>query len=334
MEKEKIVADPKGLTLGTIVESHVDKGSGPVATVIVRNGTLRQGDQIIVGDVLSKVRSMREWHGAEVKEAGPSMPVVVVGFKEVPQVGAVLKGLEGAEEAKRARRVRKSGQVPASMQKVLQSSESKKKGEVTINLMLKADVLGSLEAIQESLDKFDAQGVKISIVGRGLGHITEADVLRADDSDALLLGFRAYPKSDAQELARAKKVILKNYDVIYDLLDYLAEYASSKISPETSREELGELKVLKIFRTENDVIVLGGEVTQGKIVVETKFEWISNGRAQGQGALKELQSGKEEVGEVVEGQQAGIKITNVGEIQPGDILKFYKEKEKKKKVSS
>jgi len=333
MEKENITADKSGLPIGVVIESHIDKGVGSVATVLVMNGTLKKGLSVSIGGSLGKLRVMKDWKGEEIKEASPATPVAVLGLGGVPQVGEILKGLGSTAEIRHARRVKKSKTIVIEKQGI-KSSIKNNDGVEFINLMIKADVLGSLEALDESFEKIENQGIKINVVSRGLGNINESDVLRAEDTNSLLLGFSIRTSPESEVIARSKGITLKVFDIIYDLLDFVASEATSKLSPVINRINLGELKVLKLFRVEDKFIVLGGAVVLGKIKKESKFEWLSQGKVKAHGNIQELQSGKEEVSEVVEGQQAGLRVDNIGDIQPGDMLNFFEEQEKIKKIIS
>lgn len=327
VEKDKIKANPDGLVAGTIIESHVNKGSGPVATVLVQNGTLKQGYSVLVGDVPGRIRSMTNWQGQVVKTAPPSMPVAILGLKSAPQVGDILEGVAREDIRKTSRQLKRKISAANIKDKVISETEGEK-----FNLIIKADVLGSLEALQESLFKLNSQGISVNIISQGLGYITETDVLQAQACEAYVLGFNSYATPEAEELARTKGVIVKSFDIIYDYLDFVAKEAAKKLSPEVTKKETGRLKVLKIFRTEKNHVIVGVKVVSGEVFNKTKIEHYKNKQRMGQGTIDELQSGKEQVNQVVEGQEAGLKITGLHDPQPGDELVNFQEETKEKKI--
>jgi translation initiation factor IF-2 len=333
VHKDSIRVEKDGPVVGTIIESHVNPGSGPVATVLVRSGTLKLGGKVLVNDVVGKVRSMSDWHGQKITQAEPSTPVSILGLKTVPRVGDILRAVTDTDQIRSKQRSRKKkGVRPGGIQKQQAAETEVSQAKMKINIFIKADVLGTQEAVSEGLERFNTDDVQVVIVGRGLGLINETDVLRADDSGALILGFNTYATTEAEELARTKTVQIKSSGVIYDLFDFLEETIGQQLQPEVAKNKIGRLKVLKVFRQEKDKMVLGGEVLDGKIVKGVKVE-KDNNETQETGELLELQSGKEVVSEVVVGQQAGLAIKGLT-ITPGEILSFYQEKEIKRKIKS
>jgi len=327
VDKKNIKADPQGVIAGTIIEAHVDKGSGPMATVLVKNGTLTLGQSVLVGGIPGKIRSMKNWQGHEVKQAPPSTPVAVLGLKSAPQVGDILKGV-GSEELKKTSRVHKKKASAAALKdRVISESDGEK-----FNLIIKTDVLGSLEALQESLSKLNNQGIALNIVSQGLGYITENDILNAEANDAYVLGFNSYPTPEAEEFARTKNITTKSFEIIYDYLDFVAQEASKKLKPEVIRHELGRFKLVKIFRQEKDFVIAGGKVLTGEILDKSKVDIYRGKQKLGTGKIDELQSGKEPVNQVLEGQEAGLKLIGLSDITAGDELVIFKEEEKERKI--
>ena len=328
VNKENIKADPQGIIAGTIIESHIDKGSGPVATVLVKNGTLEQGQSVLVGDIPGKIRSMKDWQGYELKKAPPSTPVAILGLKSVPPVGYILKEVDSQELKKTSREHKKKTSALSLRNRFISESDGEK-----FNLIIKADVLGSLEALQESLSKLNSQDIALNIVSQGLGYITETDILNAEASQAYVLGFNAYPTPEAQELARTKGITTKSFEIIYDYLDFVAQEASKKLSPEVIRHELGRFKLIKIFRQEKDFVIAGGKVLTGEILDKSKVDIYRGKQKLGTGQIDELQAGKEPVNQVVEGQEAGLKLIGLADIAAGDELVIFQEEEKIRTIS-
>ncbi len=329
MNKENIKADPNGEVLGTVIESHVDKGSGAVATILIQNGTLKVGDNISVGGVVGRVRSMKDWVGNTVQQAPPSMPVAILGLKGSPRVGEIMSvGSHKREARKQAKKLRRK----TNSQALLSGNVSGESSDIVLSLIIKADVLGSLEALRESLGKLDMEDAHVSVVSQGLGYITEVDVLRAVDTGALILGFNAYATPEAEALARTHDIEIKSFEIIYDFLDFVSKQVSSRLSPEVIKTELGRFKILKVFRRDKDGIILGGKVVSGELTDKASLELLHGGVSMGTGSIIELQSGKETVTQVTEGQEAGIHVKGFEEIEPGDEFVVFDEKEKTREI--
>ena len=332
LHKDEIKADPDGPVVGTIIESHVNKGAGAIATVLVQNGTMRIGDSVSVGNIIGKIRSMKDWDGNPVSEATPSMPVAILGLKGAPSVGEILRvGLQGRSAKKVARKSRKK----SGINKLLSRGDVKDDdSEVVLSLIIKADVLGSLEALQESMDKLDLNGSRISIVSQGLGYITEVDVLRAVDTGAIILGFNAQATHEAEVLARTHDIDIKTFEIIYDFLDYVNEKVSERLSPEILRTDIGRFKVIKVFRQDKDGIILGGKVISGELPETAQLELRRDKSVLGRGEIVELQSGKEKVTIVAEGQEAGLHVSGFEEVEEGDELIIFSETKKTRDISN
>ncbi len=333
LDKEKIVANPSGAPLSTVIEAHVDKGEGVVATMLVQNGTLRKNDILAVGNVFyGRVRLMRDWNGVEQSHAPPGMPVRILGFKAAPQVGDVvfvaadLKGLE------RAKPVKASEQKMATVERV-QKAEEGEKELPTLNLIIRADVLGSLEAVVVSFEKFKHPDVAINVISKGLGNITEADILNAEAGGALVLGFNVAIQPPVADLARDKNVQARNFKIIYDLLNNVRDELEKLLPPEVIRTDLGKANVLAVFRSERDFTIAGGAVTDGKILINSRALIFRGEESLGEGTVVELQSGKRAVGEIRAGQEFGIKVKSKTPLQVGDKLEFYTEERKARKIT-
>ncbi len=334
MEKDKIVANPNKEAVGTIIESHIDKGEGPVATVLVQNGTLKLGDNLCINDVFfGKARALKDYNNKNIKEAGPSVPVRIIGFKYAPKVGDIVEVTGKIERKHKKIKEHEILKEEVIAGKMLSQEEEKEEKEIKkINLIIKADVLGSLEVIAESLEKIESKEVKVQIISKGLGNITDSDVNLAASSEALILGFNVKAIPLAEDLAREKNVEIRYYDVIYKLIDEIKAEMSELLSPEVVKKELGRLKVLAIFKTEAKSMILGTKVLSGKVVKGAKADVFRKKEFITRGEIAELQAAKESVNEVVEGQECGINFVGKPEVQVDDILEVYQEEKVNKKL--
>jgi len=325
MEAKNIVANPKASASGTIIESHIDRGQGPVATILIQNGTLKVGDPMTFNGLFyGKVRALEDYTGRNVKSALPSMPVKIIGLKMAPVVGDIIQIGQG-EKIKASKIFSRS----------TETAKPKEEKKITIdvkniNLLIKSDVLGSGEAIEGSLAKIDQEEVKINIIAKGLGNITEGDIARAEDSQARILGFNVKITPQAQKLAREKNVEIKSYKVIYELINDLKTEVDGLIEAKMIRVDLGRMKVLAIFRTEKSSQIVGGRIIDGRTEANALIEVTRNKQIIAEGKLAKLQIAKQDVAVVDINQECGISFEGKPVIQVDDILQFYKmEKEKK-----
>ncbi len=334
-EVENYTANPNGKTLGTVIESHVSQGQGPVATVIVQNGTLRVSDIIVAGIGFGRVKSMEDEHGKKLKSAGPSTPVLISGFSELPEAGDILQTTESLDEAR---------QIGITAQKLKHSrrltGRSKLKANAddkSLNLILKSDVAGSLEAIQQSFSKLKNDEVQINVISEGIGEVNENDVMLADSSKATVIAFRVKTNPKALNLAKQKKVSIDSYEVIYELLEDVTSAVVEMFTPEMEKLVFGRAKVLAIFRTEKSQMIVGGEVTEGEIrknkevaIVKKDDEGLWQEVARGE--ILELQQGKIDTKEVSRGNEFGMKVKTNYKIQEGDVIESFEESLKHKSL--
>lgn len=329
-DKDRITANPNKDAVGTVIESHIDKGEGPVATVLIQNGTLHTGDILSVGtSYFGRVRAMKDYHGDNVASVAPGTPARILGFKLSPQVGDII---EVAKDQKDLLRVKAMHISSEKMNTVEKPNEEKTKDVVCENVLLKADVLGSLEAILVSLEKFSHPEVGVQVVSKGLGNVTETDVLRAEASKAWIAGFNVLVPPPVVALAREKNVEIKTYKVIYALFDDLRDKLEEKLTPEIIHTDFGDLTVKAIFRTEREMRILGGLVTDGKAVKGASVRVLRDGVEEGEGVVTELQSNKTPVGEVNMGSECGVKLKTKVAVKEGDVLHFFKEEKKGRKL--
>jgi len=329
LDKDKIRANPLRKAMGTIIESHIDKGEGPVATVLIQTGTLRRGDPLVINNQLyGKVRAMKDWRGVDVREAPPSMPIKILGFKVLPEVGEIL---EVQEEVKSLKFKKVKPSRPAVFMSVApQAQTDKQAAKKYVTLILKTDVLGSLEAIIGALEKINHPEVGVKIVARGLGNVNDSDVLSAEANGSVVYGFNVIVPPVLVEAARKKNVKIKLFDIIYDLLGDIKVELEKLLSPEYYITNLGKFKVMSIFWSKKSELIVGGVVTDGHLAPNSLFKLSRNSQEVGAGKIESLQSGKQSVKEVRAGSECGVKIKTKDPIQEGDILEVYIEEEKKK----
>ena len=323
-ETENIKANPASTAVGTIIESHIDKGSGPVATILVQNGTLKIGDQLMFDNInIGRVRNLKDYRGGNINEALPATPVQIIGLKAMPEVGDVIE--VGAGEKIKFKNIKSSTATGAMNQSasIADNDENVKK----INVIIKSDVLGSAEAIEESLMKINSKEVKVKIIHKGLGNISDGDIKRAEASKSSILGFNVKMPPNIEELAREKNIEVKMYNIIYDLINDIKDQLKQMTSPIYKRHDLGELKVLAVFRTEKNNQIIGGKVVSGKIENNTSVEVLQNKEVAGVGKIIRLQSGKQDISTVDESQECGLQYEGEPIIKAGDILRVYKEVE-------
>ncbi len=321
-EATSLKANPNTLAAGTVVESNVDKTAGPLATILVQNGTLHVGDQLCFNEVIyGKVKSLKNYKGEEISEAGPSTPAKILGLKISPAVGDILNVGEGEKvKTKNIKTSSRAADVLPSNGDDISDDKIPK-----VNVVIKTDFLGSAEAIEESLMKLNNEKVKVKIINKGLGYITEGDVKRAEDSNAKILGFNVRMAPAIETLVREKQVTVKLFSIIYDLIRYVKEEMQLLVKPEINRIELGRLKVLAVFRTENNSQIVGGKVLDGEIKNNSLIDVKRGDDFIVSGKLTRLQSGKQDVDAVSRDQEAGLKYEGKPVVAVDDILVVYRE---------
>lgn len=337
MEKEKIVANPARCALGTVIEAHIDKGEGPVATVLVQAGTLGRNENLTIDNVLyGRVRAMKNFCGEVVNEASPGTPVKILGLKAAPQVGDILEVKGDLRECTRKIKTTYTDREQITVKKTGGEEEESKKKKLKV--ILKTDVLGSLEALLASFEKLEYPTVALEIVAQGLGNITEAEVLEAEAVGAKIFGFNVMTGLNIDDLARDKGVEIKIFKIIYDLIDEIKKGLEALLEMETIKTDLGKIEVLAIFRTEPASMIVGGKVKEGKIVLDPKITgqvkikvWRKGSEA-GEGLLVGLQSAKSEIKETAAGQECGVKFKGKPIIHVGDILEIYREEKRARKL--
>lgn len=322
---DSLMANPNTTAAGTVVESNVDKAAGPVATILIQNGSLRLGDQLCYEDVVyGKVRALKNYKGEDIEKAEPSMPAKVLGLKISPSVGDILYVGEGKKV-----KMRKIKSTDSKKEKVMSISQDGNDENIPkVNLVIKSDFLGSAEAIEESLMKINTERVKVRIIYKGLGSVTEGDIKRAEDSSAQLICFNAKMMPTVESLARNKGIVVKSFSVIYDLIKYVKEEMQKLVPIEITRVDLGKLKVLEVFRTERKSQIVGGKVISGSPENNASVNVWREDNFVATGKITSLQSAKQEIKFAEEGEECGLKFEGDPLILVGDILEFYREDKK------
>ncbi|MEI7620189.1 MAG: translation initiation factor IF-2 [Candidatus Falkowbacteria bacterium] len=322
-EEENLKANPFSDAAGTVIEAKVDKGAGPVATILVQNGTLRVGDQLCFNKIVyGKVKALNNYKGEAIEEAGPSTPVRILGLKILPEVGDMLEVGEGEKM-----KIKKIASTNLAISKAVTAKEDADDQVAKLNLIIKSDVLGSAEAIEESLMKLNNNKVRVKIIYKGLGNIGEGDIKRAEDSGAQVVGFNVKIQPQTEALLREKQIKVNLYTIIYDLIKDVKAQMQELVKADLVRKDLGRLKVLAIFRTENNSQILGGKVLDGIIQNDTLVEVIREKVIIDSGKLVRLQSGKENVKTVEQDQECGLQYEGHPVVLVGDILNVYTEEE-------
>lgn len=334
LNAETIQADPHIPAVGTIIESNVDKHIGPIATVLIQAGTLKKNDPLVVhGEIYGKVRAMKNYKGSQVEDAGPSVPVQIIGFKVAPEVGDILDVSLAHNAEKIDVKQKRTQQTGAEKQTVQNSQQSDDETtKKTLNLIIRTDVLGSLEAIIGSLEKIKHDEVGVKIIGKGLGNINEDDIHKAEAGNGVLVGFKVRPTPDAENLLREKNLPFVQFEVIYALFDWVKDQLEKLLEHEKIVTELGNFKVVAIFRTEKNSMIVGGRVEQGKVKRDCLARVKRGGEIIGTGKISKCQSGKQEMKEVPQGSECGITFEGKQKIEVGDVLEFYTEESKVRKI--
>jgi translation initiation factor IF-2 len=335
-EVEELVASPEGRARGAVLEANLEAGRGPVATVIVQTGTLRVGEAVVAGAAWGKVKALVDDRGDHVKEALPSMPVQVLGLSEPPQAGDELRAAKDLSTARtlgeaREQRFRLSGHLPspsATGARLEDLFEQIQRGETaTLNIVLKADVQGSLEAVTESLKKLERDDVKLSFVRRGVGGITENDVQLARASSATIIGFNVRPDRRAREMAEANDVEVRTYEIIYKLLEDIEAAMLGMLAPKYEEIVTGEAEVRAVFRIPRIGAIAGCYVQSGTITRGSKVRFLRDGVVIWKGAITSLRRFKDDAREVQAGFECGIGLSDYQDLKEGDVIETFEERE-------
>ncbi|EHY9870786.1 translation initiation factor IF-2 [Vibrio vulnificus] len=334
----ELTAVKDGMASGVVVESRLDKGRGPVATVLVQSGTLRKGDIVLCGQEYGRVRAMRDEIGNEVNEAGPSIPVEILGLSGVPAAGdeaTVVRDERKAREvanyrAGKFREVKLARQQKSKLENMFSNMAA---GDVAeLNIVLKADVQGSVEAIADSLTKLSTEEVKVNIVGSGVGGITETDAVLAEASNAIILGFNVRADASARRAIEAASIDLRYYSIIYQLIDEVKQAMSGMLAPEFKQEIIGLAEVRDVFKSPKLGAIAGCMVTEGLIKRNAPIRVLRDNVVIYEGELESLRRFKDDVAEVKNGYECGIGVKNYNDVRVGDQIEVFETIEIKRTI--
>ena len=337
-ELMELKANPDRLAQGIVLESRVDKGKGTVANILVQNGTLKVGDPFVAGPVYGRVRAMENEHGQRLEKAGPSTPLQLTGFDDTPQAGDRLIVPNDEKTAKEVANQRQQIRREQSLRRVKHLtlddlSRRMALGEVSeLNIIIKADVDGSIEALSGALQKLSTEEVSVNIIHTGSGAITESDVLLASASDAIIIGFQVRPTSTARKLSEEESIDIRLFSVIYDAVDEVRDALEGLLSPEVKEEMRGLVTVREIFKVSKVGTIAGCYVTEGKVNRNDPIRVIRDGVVIYDGEIDSLKRFKDDVKEVQSGYECGISIENFNDIKVGDELESYTITETKRKL--
>lgn len=325
----ELKANPNRMAKGTIIEAELDKGRGPIATVLVQNGTLKVGDPIVAGTTYGRVRAMIDDKGKRVTEAGPSTPVSVLGFNEVPSAGDVMNAAEIDKLSRQVAEERRDKQKAEQLKNLSKVSlddlfSQIAEGEIkTLNLIVKADVQGSVEAVKQALEKLSNDEVHVKCIHGGVGAITGNDVMFASASNAIIIGFNVRPDATARETAAREKVDMRMYRIIYDAIEEVTQAMKGMFAPVFKENLLGHLEVRSTFRITGVGSIAGCYVQEGKIVRNAQIRLVRDGVIVHEGKISSLKRFKDDVKEVAQGYECGVGIEDFNDIHEGDIIEAF-----------
>jgi translation initiation factor IF-2 len=331
----ELEANAKAEASGPIIESRLDVGRGPVATMLVSRGTLRVGDAIVAGDAWGKVRALLDFRGEKVKEATPGAPVEILGFDKPPAAGEHARVVENERQARhlaqlrgqrvRAEQLARSAKKGVSLEELFTQMEEGALRE--LNIIVKADVQGSIEAVAGELAKIEHPEVGVNVIHTGIGAITEGDVMLASASNAVVIGFNVRPNAEARALAEREGVDLRTYRVIYQLTDDIRQALVGMLAPETQEDVLGEAEVRTLFRASRLGVIAGSYVTRGVIRRNASVRVVREGTVIYETTIAGLKRFKDDVREVNEGFECGILLDGFNDVKEGDVLEAYETRE-------
>ncbi|MGG3889106.1 translation initiation factor IF-2 [Metabacillus fastidiosus] len=328
-EVEELKANPKRRATGTVIEAQLDKGRGSVATLLVQNGTLRVGDPIVVGHAYGRVRAMVNDLGRRVKEAGPSTPVEITGLSDVPQAGDQFMVFGDEKQARQVGEARAQKQIDEQRSSGSKLSlddlfEQIKQGEIKdINLIVKADVQGTVEALSASLQKIEVEGVRVKIIHSGVGAITEYDIMLAAASNAIVIGFNVRPDNNARSAADAEKIDIRLHRIIYKAIEEIEAAMKGMLDPEYEEKVIGQAEVRQTYKVSKIGTIAGSYVTEGKITRDSGVRLIRDGIVIFEGEIDALRRFKDDVKEVARNYECGITIKNFNDIKEGDVIEAF-----------
>jgi translation initiation factor IF-2 len=334
----ELKADPTKRAVGTVIESELDKGRGYVSTVLVQAGRLKIGDVLLAGSYSGKVKALYNERGQQMESAGPSMPAQVLGLDGAPSSGDTFNVMEDEKEARSiaARRLQLQREQGLRTQKHITLDEIGRRIAIgdfqELNLIVKGDVDGSIEALSDSLLKLSTEKIAVNIIMKGVGQISESDVLLASASDAIIIGFQVRPSVNARKVAEQEQIQIKLYSIIYDAIEEVKAAMEGMLAPEFEEKIVGNIEVREIFKISRVGTIAGCMVLDGKVGRNTKVRVIRDGIVVYTGELASLKRFKEDVKEVAKGFECGLNIDKFNDIKVGDIIEGYEVVEVKAKL--
>jgi translation initiation factor IF-2 len=333
-ELEELKANPTADAAGIVIESHLDPGRGPIVTVLVNRGTLRVGDSLVAGSQWGRVRAMHDYSGNRIESASPGDPVVVLGFDGVCEAGERAQVVVNDRRARqlageRATRLKTEALARRQARRVTLDEvfAKAKEGEIkSLHLLLKADVSGSLEALQDEIAKLPQDEVAVDIIRAAPGGINESDVMLAAASDAIIIGFNVRPLADARRAAETEGVEIRSYSVIYKITEELRAAMEGMLEPEEVEETVGELEVLELFKASKVGTIAGSRVNEGKITRDAEIRVVREGTIIWTGRVRSLRRFKDDVKEVENGQECGVTLDGFADVKVGDVLEVFETK--------
>jgi translation initiation factor IF-2 len=330
-EVEELKANPDTEASGVVIESKLDPGRGPVVTILIQRGTLQVGDAVVAGATWGRVRAMSDYKGERKKKAAPGEPVEVLGFDGVPDAGDVVRVVENDRRARqlageRATRLKTEALARRAGRKVSLEDVFKRAQEEDLkelNLVLKADVSGSLEAFEDEIAKLPQSEVQVNIIRSGVGGINESDVMLAAASDAVILGFNVRPVGDARHAAERESIEIRTYAVIYQAIDDLRAAMQGLLAPKEVEETVGQVEVRQTFRASRVGTIAGSYVTDGKVTRGAKVRVVRDGTVIYETTIASLRRFNEDAREVSAGYECGIVLANFADVKEGDVLEVY-----------
>jgi translation initiation factor IF-2 len=325
----ELKANPNRAAVGTVLESKLDRGQGPVATVIVQNGTMRVGDYFVVGAVFGRVRAMLDERGKKLTEAGPSTAVVLLGLDDLPQPGDQLTVVADTDKARklvehREQKERDQQMAQSARLSLEQFQDKLRRGEVReLTVVLKADVQGSLDVLEDQLRKLKTDKVAVSVVRTGVGGISESDVLLAMTANAIIIGFNVRPERGAAALAEREKIEIRLHTVIYELIDELKKALAGLLAPVIKEEYQGRAQVKEVFHVSKVGTVAGCLLEDGKATSSSKARLIRDNVVVYTGKLSSLRRFKDDVSEVRAGQECGMALFHYNDVKQGDVIEVF-----------
>jgi translation initiation factor IF-2 len=322
-------ADPKAAAVGTVIDSHLERGRGPIATVLVQNGTLRVGDNVVAGSVYGRVRALVDDSGKRVQSAGPSMPVVVTGLSDVVTAGELIQRVDTERAARTLAEQRALSQKRQQAQPVRRITLADLASQVaegrtkTLNLVLKAEANGSLEALRGQMTRIDDPNVSVKVVGEGVGAITESDVNLAAVTDAIVIGFNVRPDDRARAAAEEQGVDVRYYDVVYQITDDIEKAIKGMYEPTLIEVFQGRAEVRRVFTVDGRPAIAGSHVVEGRITRNATCKVLRDGTEIARGRVESLKRFKDDVREVTRGYDCGITLAGFADFAEGDTLEAF-----------